>query len=326
MNKAPRRYVVLGAGGVGCAIGGALKRAGASVVLIARGAQLAALQSGGLRLMTPSRSETLRMDVVGSPSDVCFQAGDLVLVCTKSQDTAAALGALAKAAPASMPVFCAQNGVVNERAAASLFERVYGVLVFSPVTFVEPGRVAIHSEPTLGGLDVGVYPEGIDALVTDVAGDLRAAGFDARAEARILRLKYGKLLTNLGNALQALGGGAALVPELLDPLRAEAIACYHAAGIAFAPAAEVFGRNSNILDLPVEGQARLGGSSWQSLARRSGTIEVDALNGEIVRLGARFAVPTPMNQALTDLSRRAAAELWPPGRLSLDEIRRALGV
>ena len=63
MNGERRRYVVLGAGGIGCAIGGALQLAGTSVVLIARGAQLDALRRGGLPLMLPSRSEELNVEV-----------------------------------------------------------------------------------------------------------------------------------------------------------------------------------------------------------------------------------------------------------------------
>lgn len=319
-----RRYIVLGAGGVGCALGGSLARVGASIVFIARGAQLAALRDRGLRLMTASRTDVMRVVVVDRPSAVDFERGDVVLLCTKSQDTGLALRALADSAPPFVPVVCAQNGVSNERVAASLFPRVYGALVFSPITFIEPGEVAIHSEPALGGLDIGVYPSGTDELVLDIVSELCAAGFDARAEGRILRLKYGKLLTNLANALQALAGSAALLPELVDPLRAEAIACYHAAGVEFAPADEIFGQNSNIVDLPVEGRARQGGSTWQSLARRSGSIEVDALNGEIVAMGARFGIPTPRNAALAEMARRAAAELWPPGSVSVDDLLAAL--
>jgi 2-dehydropantoate 2-reductase len=319
-----RRYIVIGAGAIGCAIGGMLQRAGASVVFVARGAQLDALQSRGLILATPSREERLSVSAVGSPSAIQFQPDDVALLCTKSQDTAAALSALAQAAPAGLPVACAQNGVANERAAAALFKRVYGVLVFAPASFLEPGVVCVHSEPVFGGLDIGVYPTGVDALAESVAADLAEAGFEARAEPRILRLKYGKLLANLGNALHALGGDAALFGPLAARVREEAIACFQAAGIAFASMAEVYERNANVKDLPVRGGPRLGGSSWQSLARGAGSIETDFLNGEIVALGDRFGVPTPLNRALCDLSRRAAEARAAPESLSLEELAAAL--
>ena len=48
------RYIIVGAGAVGGAIGGRLAEAGHDVVLVARGAQYEALRTGGLRLTTPT--------------------------------------------------------------------------------------------------------------------------------------------------------------------------------------------------------------------------------------------------------------------------------
>jgi len=319
-----RRYVVLGAGAVGAAIGGMLQHAGHEVVLIARGAQLAALRSEGLTLLTPSRSLHFVVNAVASPSEVVFEARDVVLLCTKSQDSAGALAALAVRAPRDLPVICAQNGVANEPLAARLFTRVYGMVVFSPLALTVPGRVSIHTEPLLGGLDLGAYPEGSDALVDEVTRDLDEAGFRARVEPRIRRLKYGKLLSNLGNALQALGGAAAMQSPLLAAVNAEATACLAAAGIDFAPVAEVYAKNADIGDLPVEGAKRGGGSSWQSLARGTGHIESDFLNGEIVRVGEAHGFATPLNRRLAALAARAAEERWAPERLSVAELELAL--
>jgi 2-dehydropantoate 2-reductase len=221
-------------------------------------------------------------------------------------------------------VICAQNGVANEPLAARLFSRVYGMVVFSPLALVVPGRVSIHTEPLLGGLDLGCYPEGSDALVEEVVRDLGEAGFAARVELRIRRLKYGKLLSNLGNALQALGGAPAMQSPLLAALNAEATACLVAAGIDFAPVAEVYAKNADIADLPVEGAKRGGGSSWQSLARGTGHIESDFLNGEIVRIGEAQGFATPLNRRLAALAERAARERWAPEKLSVAELEVAL--
>jgi 2-dehydropantoate 2-reductase len=319
-----RRYIVHGAGAVGAGIGGMLQASGRDVVLIARGAQLAALTGGGLTLALPSREIHLAVEAVASPRAIRFEARDVVLLCVKSQDTATALADLAASAPRSVPVVCAQNGVANEPRAAAVFERVYGLVVFSPIQFVEPGRVSIHAEPVLGGLDLGLHPEGTDDLAAEVVRDLAATGFDARLEPRIARLKYGKLLSNLGNALQALGGREALASPLPRALQEEAIACFHAAGIDFAPLDELYRMNGAVVDLPVRGATRGGGSSWQSLARGVGSIETDFLNGEIVRLGERCGVPTPKNRAVAALALRASAEKWPPERMTVAEIEAAI--
>ena len=39
-----------------------------------------------------------------------------------------------------------------------------------------------------------------------MCAELRAAGFESDPDPSVMRLKYGKLLTNLGNAVQALCG------------------------------------------------------------------------------------------------------------------------
>ena len=64
-------------------------------------------------------------------------------------------------------------------------------------------------------------------------------------------------------------------------LRMEAESCYRAAGIAYASESELSSRARGLL----YGGSRLGDSSWQSLARATGSIETDFLNGEIVLLG-----------------------------------------
>jgi 2-dehydropantoate 2-reductase len=319
-----RRYVVLGAGAVGCALGGMLQAAGSPVVLVARGAHLDALQRRGLDIALPSHALHLAVEAVKSPADIRFAARDVVILCTKSQDSAAALADLAAAAPRDVPVVCAQNGVANEPLAAERFARVYALVVFAPCQFVEPGRISIHSEPVLGGLDIGCHPSGTDDVVGDLARDLSAAGFDARSEPRIGRLRYAKLLSNLGNALQALAGRAATESPLSDQLRAEGEACLRAAGIDFASLDELYARNSAVHEMPVSGAPRGGGSTWQSLARRTGSLETDYLNGAITALGERYGVPSPANRAVLELARRAAAERWPPEHLTVAEIEDAV--
>ena len=313
-----RRYVVLGVGAIGGAIAALLRLAGANVLGIARGKQLAALRAAPLLLETPSRSERVAIDVVDSPAAARLAEGDVLVLCTKSQHAQAALEAARAAAPPGMPVVCAQNGVATERIASASFESLYGMVVFVPASHLEPGRVTLHSEPVLGVLDVGVHPSGVDTLCEEVAGDLARAGFEARAEPEILRLKYGKLLTNVGNVLQALAGQGAL--PLAQAVQDEAMAVYRAARIDFAPMDELRRRWGHIAELPVGGAPRGGGSTWQSLARGTGDIETDFLNGEIVALAESAGVDAPQNRRLVELARRAACERWPPGRMTPAEL------
>ncbi len=332
--RSERRYVIVGAGAVGGAIAGTLALAGAEVVAIARGAQLDALRRDSLVLETPSRSASVRLEVAASPSAIHFRPEDVVLLCVKSQDTAAALDALASAAPRDLPLLCAQNGIDNEPLAAARFDRVFGIVVFAPLAYVEPGRVRIHAAPEHGCLDLGRHlgadaraapgGEGDEDLAVAIAADLARAGWTARVEPRIARLKHGKLLGNLGNVLQALSGRDALDGPLLAAVEAEALACFAAAGIEHASRDELRARYGSVRDLPVGGSSRAGGSTWQSLARGTGSIETEHLNGAIVRLGEKHGVATPVNRALVELAREAVARRWPPGRLSAAELADAV--
>jgi 2-dehydropantoate 2-reductase len=308
-----RRYGVVGVGAVGGAIAGALVRAGCEVVLVARGAHGAAIAQRGLALVTPASTETIRARVVTSVDAI--GACEAIVIATKSQDTATAL---ASVRDRSTPIACAQNGVVNERIASTHAERVIGMVVFAPLSHVEPGIVSVHAAPRFGGIDLGLWPSGEHAIANELARDLDAA-FDVRVRDDIARWKYGKLLTNLANVLDAVGGRAALRPEWIRAVNDEAEACLRAAGIPFVSATEVHERFADVRELTPRG----GGSTWQSLARAR-PLETEHLNGEIVALGRAHGIATPWNEALVSIGRSATSEGWTAGSRTIDGLTERL--
>ena len=152
------RYVVHGAGAIGGVVGARLFRAGVPVVLIARGAHLAAIRRGGLGLSSPEGSESCAVPAVGAPSEIGFRGDDVVLLATKTQDAAAALDALRDAAVPAVPVVCLQNGLESARLALRRFERVLGAMLMLPTSHLEPGVVLAHSAPVPGVVDLGRFP------------------------------------------------------------------------------------------------------------------------------------------------------------------------
>ena len=314
------RYIVYGAGAVGGSIGASLFEARHEVVLIARGPHLEAIQREGLLVRTPEGENTARVSAVGHPSEIEWRPDDVVLLTVKSQHTAGALDDLAAVA-VDTAIVCAQNGVANERMALRRFSRVYAMMVMLPATHLAPGEVAMYATPVGGLLDIGVYPRGGDALAEQIARDLTRAELNARVDPNVMRLKYGKLLENLANVVQALCGLDAAAGELVHAVRAEGVAVLNAAAIDFANESEMDQRRaeSMIALQPIEGQGR-GGSTWQSLARRAGSIETDYLNGEIALLGALHGVPAPYNRLLQRLAAQAAREQRAPGSYTVDEL------
>jgi 2-dehydropantoate 2-reductase len=314
------RVVVYGAGAVGGVIGARLHQSGHEVVLIARGEHLRALRETGLRIESPADAATLHIPAVESPSQADLGEGDVVLLAVKSQDTGSALGELEAAAPRGVAVVCAQNGVENERAALRLFGDVYGVHVMLPAAHLEAGLVQASSAPITGMLDIGRYPNGTDEMAHELSAAFNASTFDSRALADVMRWKYRKLIMNLANAVEALIAPGPEQGALAKRAEEEGEACLRVAGIEFASREEDRERRADLLRLaPIGGHERGGGSSWQSLARGSGTIEAGYLNGEIVLLGRLHGFRTPVNELLQRLANRWAAERRPPGGLTIQE-------
>ncbi|WBC13980.1 ketopantoate reductase family protein [Micromonospora sp. WMMA1998] len=326
------RYVIIGAGAVGGTIGVLLGEAGRDVTLVARGAHLDAVRERGLTLRTPSRTVTGRLPAMAGPDGAPLPADTVLVLTVKSQDTVAALSAWADApvegggtAAERLPVLLAQNGVANEPAALRLFARVHPVCVWLPATHLEPGVVVANGHPHPGMLHLGRYPGGADDTSRAVAADLTAAGFVAPVRDDVMRWKYGKLLVNLGNGLQALLGRD--MPESLSTrARAEGEAALAAAGIPHTSRDEEAAERGDLVAYrPVDGVDRAGGSTWQSLARGAGSAETDHINGEIVLLGRLHGVPTPVNAAVQVAVRRAVRDRIPAGGFPVAELEKLVG-
>ena len=320
------RFLVYGAGAIGGVVGGRLAQHGEDVVLIARGDHADAIEASGLTVQSPDDQLVLEVPVVRSPSELTIGQGDVVLLGMKSQDTPAALAALRPVAPVSTPIVCLQNGVENERVALRLFERVQAVCVMLPATHLEPGVVQAYSSPTTGLLDIGRYPAGVDDVSEEVAAAFGRATFDSVPRPDILRWKYTKLLMNLGNAVEAACAPGDATLDLVLRARDEGRRVLEAAGIDAASDEEDKERRGDLLTMRrIDGVKRGGGSTWQSLRRGLGSVESDYLNGEIVLIGRRVGVPTPVNAVLQQVMAELALSQTPPGSLDAADLLARIG-
>jgi len=315
------RFVIYGAGGIGGVIGARLHQSGHEVVLVARGSHYEAIEQRGLRLQSAEEDITLDIAVVDHPGRTTIDSGDVVILAMKSQDTKPALDTLFEEAPPDVAVACAQNGVANERMALRLFGCVYGICVMCPTSYTEPGVVQAYSYPITGILDTGRYPSGVDDTTVAITNALSKSTFEAAPRPDIMRWKYGKLLMNLGNGIDALCGGGARATDIYAQLRDEAKAVLRAASVDFVDTDEDAARRGSLMRMsPIAGQRRGGGSTWQSLARGLPTVETDYLNGEIVLIGRLHGVPTPANAAMVRIMHRAARERWEAGSVTAERL------
>jgi 2-dehydropantoate 2-reductase len=314
------RFVVVGAGAVGGVVGGRLAQHGHDVLLVARGPHHDAIAADGLLIRSPDDEVRVSVPVVDQVGRADLSAGDVILLAVKGQDTPGVLAELP-----DLPIACLQNGVDNERQALRRSSDVYAVPVMLPATHLHPGVVEASSAPVAGILDVGRYPRGVDARAEAISSAFASSGFSSVTNPEVMRFKWTKLLMNLGNALEAACGRIERESTLYLAARAEGEAVLAAAGIDRASDEEDRARRDGLIRLrEIAGQRRSGGSSWQSLARGTGSIEVDQLNGEIVLLGRLHGVPTPVNALLQRVARELAAAQAAPGSMTHEQLEALL--
>lgn len=320
------RYVVIGAGAVGATTAAQLHLAGREVVLVARGTHLAALRETGLRYIRPDVITTLRLPVIGDPSEARLRPDDLLVLATKTQDADAALATWAwqpvgnGVAATELPVLTVQNGLDSERSALRRFATVFGAVSWSPSSHVAPGEVVSPAAPVAGVFWAGRYPSGTDRRLDEVAADFAAAHLSLEVVPDVVAFKAGKLVSILPNALDALYPPSPLRDHAAEILRTEAVEVLKAAGIRVA---DLVGESTQDLTgfvpRPIPGHERGGGSTWQSMVRGA-TVESEFLNGEIVLLARLHDREAPANAAVQARIARAAAERTPPRSLTDDDL------
>jgi 2-dehydropantoate 2-reductase len=312
-------YVVLGAGAIGCYVGGLLAHAGARVTLVGRPRAVGALREHGIHvtdldgraIQVPAPRLHAVTSLVDVPQDRNHPC--VILLCVKGGATMDATREIAAAFPPGTAVVSLQNGVENAgriRAAAPDLEAIAGMV---PFNVMQPAPEHAHRATS------GVICLARTSLTESIATDFAAAGLPLKLERDMRAVQWGKLLLNLNNPVNALSN-LPLREELLDrdyrrvlaALIAEALAVLQAAGIKPAKVVAappqllpvilrlptwLFTRVASRM-LKIDPSAR--SSMWNDL--QSGRVtEIDDLCGAIVRIGATQGVAVPANAALQKL-------------------------
>jgi len=136
------RIGVFGAGAVGAYFGGRLAEAGEDVTFIARGAHLAAIRRGGLRVESPNGDIHLRpAKATDRPAEV--GPVDYLLFAVKLFDTETTAEACKPMVGPDTAVVCLQNGVESETVVGRILgsDHIMGGTVYIASVIAEPGLV-----------------------------------------------------------------------------------------------------------------------------------------------------------------------------------------
>ena len=293
------RVAVMGAGGLGGYYGGLLARAGLDVAFVARGDHLAAMRAGGL---------TVRSEYAGQfnrpvrATDDPRQIGpvDLVLFCVKNYDLEAAAAAIRPLVGSETVVLPVLNGVD----AVERIGRIVGAEHVLPGVCYVASRVDAPGVVVQGGMSgklfLGELGGGTSARAGRIADLLASAGALVEVHPAVDVALWEKMV-----GVCPAGGVMALMRLPIGPVMAcpEARAFFRATMDEVETVARARG-----VPLPDGCADRLFGMiSQQKPWYRSSMLtdllggrrlELDWLNGAVVRLGRERDVATPANAAI----------------------------
>lgn len=304
------RVAVIGAGAIGGTIAGLLARAGHDVQVVARGEQLAALASEGLRLRGDWGDFSVQVDAV----ETLTHSPEIAFLTTKAQDAHSALRA--NAAPlVGIPVVVVQNGLEGISAAQRAAPRsdIVGALALYAASYLSPGTISVTTTgPTfLGGA----------VLPTLYASKILGAVMPVEITDNFEGAQWTKLIVNHVNGLSAVTGmsvqdviGNPRLRAIMTETMREAVRVGRASDIEFAP---LQGLSPWLLSallrvpssigqlLPLLMKRRMGsrpnpGSTLQSIRRKQPT-EIDYLNGAVAKRGDAAGVATPVSIELVEM-------------------------
>jgi 2-dehydropantoate 2-reductase len=314
--------LVFGAGAVGTYIGGSLAIAGHRVVFLEQPDAVKDLQGRGLRLEiknaegSPFTIPSSKFTAIESLPEAIRQGPfDIAIYALKSFDTASALEVMKPIAGQIPPILCLSNGVDNEPALAAVLGagKVIAGTVTSSVTRRAAGDIVLEKLRGVGVADG--HP-----LSLCLWEALNGASLKARLFPRPADMKWSKMVTNLmvnstvaildmppRAVLQHPGLfrlEMAILREALAVMKVQGIRVVDTPGtpvrlLALAAHLPAF------ISCPLMVRAVGGGRGGKmpsfhiDLHAGRGRSEVEWLNGAVVRFGAKYGVPTPVNQQLT---------------------------
>ncbi|MBI5653160.1 MAG: 2-dehydropantoate 2-reductase [Chloroflexi bacterium] len=293
------KVAVMATGGVGGFLGSLLAKNGNDVTFIARGAHLDAIRANGLTVSTIKGDFSVRpARATDNPGEV--GSVDWVLFAVKTFDTENAAHALRPMIGANTTVVTFQNGVDSP----DILARVIGAQHILPApiqvesTITAPGVIAQTS--SFRTVVVGEMNRAITPRVEWLVDQLTQGGVDASASDQMPAPLWAKLLflasfSGITTLARTEGSILFKIPDAQTLLRAamqEVFDVASAYGVQLAPDLV-----EQRLKFSMNIQPGMTSSMHKDLLKNN-RLEIDALSGAVVRLGAAKQIATPVHQTI----------------------------
>lgn len=289
--------LIIGTGALATLFAARLSHAGHAVTLLGAWQQgLDALREHGARLvMADGREEASPVQATDQPSQV--RGAKYAIVLSKSWGTERAARFLSECLAKDGLALTLQNGLGNREKLSVLLgaERVALGTTTTGATLLGPGRVRAGGE--------GVISLEAHRALGPLEEALRSAGFQIEVVENAASIVWSKLVINAAinplTALLRMSNGELIewpsARVLMGALAEEAAAVARAKGVKLNfddPVAAVE---------RIARQTKTNRSSMLQDVERGARTEIDAICGEIVRLGEQHGIPTPANRACWEL-------------------------
>ena len=290
------KIAIMGAGGLGGFFGGKLAQAGHDVWFIARGQQLAALKTSGLRLQGPDPEIVIsHPNATEMPAEI--GAVDLVLFCVKLYDIEPAAALIKPILTDATALISVLNGIDGPQRLATALETgtVFSGAARISAKIKAPGVISYLGSGDRHKLTFGHPSRNDHPILVPFIKACRGAGFAAELAADIDEMLWDKLaqlaqvaaLTTLGRIPMEVAMQDPLLFDIGKKVLQEIAAVARAKNVAI---------NPNLvqakLDIAANYPPNLYASMYHDLAAGK-KIEVEGIFGYVAKTGQRLGIPTP---------------------------------
>jgi len=289
---------VMGTGGIGGYFGGLFARAGVDIHFVARGKHRQAILEEGLQIVSSQGTFRVQIHVTSDPDEI--GPVDLLLFTVKSYDTEDVAQFVAPMVEADTIILSLQNGIDNIEKLIALYgeERVMAGTAYIESSIAAPGVIAHSGKPgrIVFGEQSGTRSERAERLLDQFL----TVGIDGELSSDITQVLWSKFLFICGVHGVSTLSRAPLGLILASPETREMV-------MGVMREVESLARCRNIhFPHQVVTEAVMLAESYSKKFKCSmlrdlewrRPMEIEALNGMVVKLGKECGLETPLNQAI----------------------------
>lgn len=289
---------VMGTGGIGGYFGGLLARAGMDIHFVARGKHLQAIQEEGLQVVSNQGSFRVMIHATSEPHEI--GPVDLLLFCVKSFDTSDALRFVAPMVEDDTIILSLQNGIDNVQKISAHYgeERALAGTCYVEASIAAPGVIAHVGKP--GRIVFGEDAKRSSDKALKILETFQQAQIDTELSNDIEQVLWSKFLficaihgvSTLSRAPLGLVLSCGETRELVVGVMHEVEVLARTKGVSLPD--QVL---ADSVALAESYNKKFKCSMLRDLEWRR-SMEIEALNGMVVKMGKEVGIETPLNQAI----------------------------